>query len=94
MTELDRAQEKFDSIKKAIEDKSEKGQAVVKKLLLNGDKVSAEAWAEITKNYFNYQIHEIRLMSVGKREGQKTYYEQFMLTFENNDTMFVYIDIK
>lgn len=94
MTKLDYEQEKFDSIKKEIEKECTEGKAKVQKLMLDGDKVQGEAWLEITKNYHMYHIHDIQLMSVGMYEKQKTYYEQFMLTFENNDKVFVYIDIK
>ena len=94
MTELKREEEKFEAIKKQIEEKCAEGKKKVQALMLDGRTVQGEAWAEIVKNYYNYQIHTIKLMSVGKYEKQKTYYEQFMLTFENDDTVFIYIDLK
>lgn len=55
-----------------------------------GDIVSPAGWEEVVKNQHTYNIAEIRLMSVDKREGVGML-EQFMLKFQDNQTMFVYV---
>lgn len=93
MTKLDYEKEKFDKIKQAIEEECKEGKKKVQELLSGEMRLPAEGWADIVEKPFEYKINEIQLMCVGKYERQKTWYEQFMLRFENNDTMFVYIDI-
>lgn len=55
-----------------------------------GDIVSPAGWEEVVKNQHTYNIAEIKLMSVDKREGVGML-EQFMLKFQDNQTMFVYV---
>ena len=57
-----------------------------------GDIVSPAGWEEVVRNQHTYNIAEIRLMSVDKREDGVVF-EQFMLQFQDNETMFIYVKL-
>lgn len=55
-----------------------------------GGIVSPAGWEEVVKNQHTYNIAEIRLMSVDRHESGAVF-EQFMLKFQDNEIMFVYV---
>lgn len=93
MTKLDYADKEYKDIKESLDDEYKKGRAEVEHLLNESGK-PAEGWAEVVENYTKYSINAIKLMGVRRFDKTGTYQEQFMLTFENNKTMFVYMELK
>jgi hypothetical protein len=91
---MDILNEEFKSSVAEIEKESDEGIGKVTAVMTDEGMIPAEAWADIVKNRYSYHINSIELMAVDKWEDQGTWYEQFMLKFESNKTVFVYIDIK
>ena len=94
-TELDILEKQFKEDVKRIKDECLCARNNVKGLLFCTEKdfVSPAGWEEVVENQHNYNIAEIRLMSVYKREGVGRL-EQFMLQFQDNETMFVYVKME
>lgn len=93
-TEMDLLDKQYKEDVKRVKDDCLRARDKVNSLLSckGKDSVSPAGWEEVVKNQYTYNIAEIRLMSVDKRECVGTL-EQFMLTFQDNETMFVYVKI-
>lgn len=93
-TEMDLLDKQYEEDVKRIKDECLCARNNVTGLLSSekGDTVSPAGWEEVVKNQHTYNIAEIKLMSVDKREGGDTL-EQFMLKFQDNETMFVYVKL-
>lgn len=93
-TEMDLLDKQYKEDVKRIKDECHCAVNNVTGLLFNTGKdfVSPAGWEEVVKNQGTYRIAEIRLMSVDKRENVGML-EQFMLQFQDNQTMFVYVKL-
>lgn len=93
-TELDILEKQFKEDVKRIKDECICARNNVTGLLSceEGGVVSPAGWEEVINNQHAYNIAEIKLMSVDERECVGML-EQFMLKFQDNETMFVYVKL-
>lgn len=91
-TEMDILEKQFKEDVKRIKDECLCARNNVTGLLTSkeGYFVSPAGWEEVVKNQHTYNIAEIRLMSIDKRKDLGMF-EQFMLKFQDNETIFVYV---
>jgi heme-binding NEAT domain protein len=83
--------EDIDELSKECKD----GRAKVEALLGSDRFANTSGWIEVFKNKHNYSIADIQLMSVDvvSNKSPVTYFEQFMLRFQDNETVFIYIKL-
>ena len=95
MTEIQRLAQTYTEKSKEIAEKCDNARSVLKELgFLNTMTVQDDVFKKVFDNRYSYSIHEIQLMAVDKREDKDNYFLQFMVKFEDDDTEFVYLEVK
>ena len=93
MTKMESLNENYENQShKIIEDCDE----AKKKLAELGfcDTVRGEVFKTVFDNYWSYQINEIKLMSVDMWEMSKYHRMQYLIQFEDDSQMFIYMEVK
>ncbi|SEP82502.1 hypothetical protein SAMN04487977_101536 [Treponema bryantii] len=93
MTRMESLEESYETKSKEIAEEVKEGKKKLAELGF-GETVKAEVFTKVFKEYWIYQINEIRLMSVDKREKSECYRMQFMIRFEDNSDFFIYLEAK
>ena len=96
MTAMQSIVKNYDEAKNALEEKCKEHIEYIRKLNTDYVFVPPEIFKDIKENAYKYQIHEVRLMNISQRAEEKKgkekeWYMQFMLTFENDATEYVYV---
>lgn len=94
-TRKDILDKQYQEDKDALTKECENGRAKIEALLGDGNFVNTTGWLEVFKNKHNYSIAEIQLMTVDtvSNKSPVNYFEQFMLRFQDNETMFIYVKL-
>lgn len=94
MTELDYAKKQYDDKAAEIIMKVDESISLINSKKTLTDRFNSDDLADIMNNYWTYHIHEMKIMSVNKATEDKPASMQIMFTFEDNQQMFIYVDIK
>ena len=95
MTEIQRLAQTYTEKTKEITEKCDNARSVLKELgFLDTMTVQDDVFKKVFDNRYPYSIHEIQLMAVDKREDNNNYYLQFMVKFKDDDTSFIYVEVK
>lgn len=94
-TEMDGIEEEYKKQKEELNSKCKESLGKVKALLGDASRCADnKGFKEVMDNYWAYNIANIELCSMGKYADKEQYYLQFRVLFQNNDDLFVYVDLK
>lgn len=87
MTEKEKLDNEYTKAKTELTETCNKAREELLKIGFK-DKISGEIFSKVFSEYWTYKINEIRLMSADKNELQ------FMIKFEDDETTFIYVEVK
>lgn len=93
MTEMDCLSDDFHKKEQEIVDKCVTARKELIELgFIGTQRVSGEVFSKVFEKRFTYFIHDIKAMNTGANKG--VVYIQFMVQFEDNESEFIYLEVK